>query len=79
MAIVVDNNFSNDSYSIRGERLNAIQGNSTSFQLELYVPAPISTWADKTTQNYSTHGLSRGLVDCKKMKNLSQNIWEFKR
>jgi len=42
MPIVVDNNFANDTYGIRTERLSAIQGNLSSIQPELASPAPIA-------------------------------------
>lgn len=46
MPIVVDNNFGKDSYGIRAERLNAIQGNLTSFQPVLNAQPAIVTWAE---------------------------------
>ena len=46
MPIVVDNNFGKDSYNIRAERLNAIQGNLETFQPVLNAPPAIITWAE---------------------------------
>ena len=45
MPVVVNNNFSQDTYGMRTERLIAIQGNFASIQPELSAPANISTWA----------------------------------
>ncbi len=63
MPIVVNNNFSQDTYGIRTERLIAIQGNFALIQPELSASAHISNWEDDTTPiNKSTNGLSRGLI-----------------
>ena len=45
MPIVVDNNFKRDTYGIRAERLNAIQGNLASFQPVINAQPPIVTWS----------------------------------
>lgn len=54
MSVVVNNDFSNDTYGIRAERLNAIQGNFSSIQTELEAPANIETWAATCYDDYST-------------------------
>lgn len=46
MPTIVDNNFTIDSYPMRSERLNTIQGNLSSIQSELNAPANIVTWAE---------------------------------
>ena len=45
MPVVVDNNFSKDSYGMRSERLIAIQENLPTVQPDLQAPAAIVTWA----------------------------------
>ena len=49
MPIVVNNNFSQDTYGMRTERLIAIQGNFALIQPELSSPAHITNWEDDTT------------------------------
>lgn len=46
MPVVLNNNFSEDSYGIRAERLNAIQGNLASFQPVLNAQPAIVSWAE---------------------------------
>jgi len=53
MPIVVNNNFSEDSYGMRSERLSAIQGNFDSIQSELAAPAAIATWAEDCYDVYA--------------------------
>ena len=53
MPLVVDNNFQNDNYNIRAERLNAIQGNLESFQPVLNAPPAIVTWAEDCYDNFT--------------------------
>jgi hypothetical protein len=53
MPVVVDNNFSQDTYGTRTERLIAIQGNFASIQPELQAPAHIVTWAVDCFDVYS--------------------------
>jgi hypothetical protein len=43
MPVVVDNNFSKDSYGMRSERLIAIQDNFAFIQSELNTPGDIAT------------------------------------
>ena len=53
MPIIVDNNFSHDTFGVRAERLNAIQGNFATIQAELSAPAAIATWAEDCYDVYS--------------------------
>jgi hypothetical protein len=53
MPVVVDNNFSKDSYGMRSERLSAIQGNFATIQTELAAPAHIETWAEDCYDVYT--------------------------
>jgi hypothetical protein len=45
MPVVVNNNFTEDSYGMRSERLSAIQGNFATIQPVLAAPVHIATWA----------------------------------
>ena len=45
MPVVINNNFSQDTYGMRAERLIAIQGNFASIQSELNAPEHIVEWA----------------------------------
>jgi hypothetical protein len=53
MPVVVDNNFSLDTYGNRTERLIAIQSNFASIQTELVAPANIETWAEDCYDVYA--------------------------
>jgi hypothetical protein len=53
MPVIVDNNFSQDTYGMRTERLIAIQGNFATIQTELQAPAHIETWAEDCFDVYS--------------------------
>ena len=53
MPVVLNNNFSNDTYGVRTERLIAIQGNLASIQSELQVPANILTWSEDCNDVFS--------------------------
>ncbi|MDT3738662.1 MAG: fibronectin type III domain-containing protein [Candidatus Kapabacteria bacterium] len=53
MPVVVNNNFAQDTYGMRTERLIAIQGNFTMIQPALQSPAHIATWAEDCFDVYS--------------------------
>jgi hypothetical protein len=53
MPVVVDNNFSLDTYGMRSERLIAIQSNFDSLQPDLSAPANIATWAEDCYDVYA--------------------------
>ena len=53
MPVIQNNNFSQDTYGNRAERLIAIQENFGSIQTELQAPANIATWADDCYDVYS--------------------------
>ena len=53
MPVVLNNNFSEDTYGIRIERLIAIQGNFASIQPVLNAPANIADWAEDCADVFS--------------------------
>ena len=53
MPVVVDNNFSLDTYGMRSERLIAIQTNFDLIQPDLSAPAEIATWAEDCYDVYA--------------------------
>ena len=53
MATILNNNFTNDSYGLRLERLATIQSNLGTIQPELGAPAEIVTWAATCFDNFS--------------------------
>ena len=63
MPIIVNNNFANDTYNVRSERLAAIQGNFASMQPELNAPDYIETWAESCYDNFAQAWELSGVED----------------
>ena len=63
MPIIVNNNFANDTYNVRSERLAAIQGNFASMQPDLQAPDYIETWAESCYDNFAQAWELSGLED----------------
>jgi hypothetical protein len=53
MPAIIDNSFSQDSYGMRAERLNAIQTEFAAIQTELAAPASIATCAESRIKRFS--------------------------
>jgi hypothetical protein len=53
MPVVVNNDFSKDTYGMKSEMLNAIQAEFAAIQSELAAPANIETWAEDCLAIYT--------------------------